>query len=211
MRGDVLMMIDGNMIMSGVVSKFVNDIGDKLKNKIRNADENRKSSEQNIETRIYQVTIDALNVFTSDKYKGQEKLYDAAESILSGFKIKKENNEVVKTGMKILGEQLSDDRCADFFGKLRDEICKDENDNLYKEVVLMQNGQIIKDVHENFKRSDKNHEDLRKGIHEGFERSEQNHREAQRKLDYLVEKAVKKLVQALCHGSMPAHNFLFHQ
>lgn len=168
------MMIDGNMIMSGVVSKFVNDIGDKLKNKIRNADENRKSSEQNIETRIYQVTIDAINASTFDKYKGQEKLYDAAECILRGFKSKKENIEVAKMGLKMLESQITNDMCEDFLWKLRDEICRDKNDILYKEINLIQSGQLIEDV-------DK-----------GFKRSEQNLQEAQRKLDYLVEKADDK-------------------
>ena len=110
------MLIDGNMIISGLVSKVVNDCGDILKSKIRRADENRECSEQNIETRIYQVIIDAINESISSKNKKQEELYDAAESILSGFKSKKENIEAVKTGLKILESQITDDRCQDFLG-----------------------------------------------------------------------------------------------
>ena len=66
------MLIDGNMIISGFVSKVVNDCGDILKSKIRLADENRKCSEQNIETRIYQVIIDAINAFISSKIRNRK-------------------------------------------------------------------------------------------------------------------------------------------
>lgn len=76
------MLIDSSMIISGFVSKVVNDCVDVLKEKIKDADKNRKSYEQNMQTRKYQVTIDALNEFTSDKYKGEDNLYDLAESIM---------------------------------------------------------------------------------------------------------------------------------
>lgn len=82
----VLMLITLDMVISGFVSKVVNDCVDVLKDKIKKADKNRKAYEQNIETRIYQVTIDALNVFTSNNFKNQDKLFDSAESILRGFK-----------------------------------------------------------------------------------------------------------------------------
>ena len=177
------------MIISGLVSKVVNDCGDILKSKIRRADENRECSEQNIETRIYQVIIDAINESISSKNKKQEELYDAAESILSGFKSKKENIEAVKTGLKILESQITDDRCQDFLGTLCDEICKDENDILYKELIITQNEEISENVREGFKRSQQNQEYIREDIYKGFERSEQNNQEAQRKLDYLIEKS----------------------
>ena len=205
------MLIDGNMIISGFVSKVVNDCGDILKSKIRLADENRKCSEQNIETRIYQVIIDAINAFISSKNKKQEKLYDAnflvhvfngfrknkkqeklydtAESILSGFKSKKENIEVVKVGLEILDSSITYDRCQDFLKILCEEICKDENDILYKEISMIQNEEIIDNVDKGFKRSEQNQEYIRDDIHKGFEISEQNNRETQRKLDHLVEKS----------------------
>ena len=186
------MLIDGNMIISGFVSKVVNDCGDILKSKIRRADENRECSEQNIETRIYQVIIDAINESISSKNKKQEELYDAAESILSGFKTKKENIEVVKVGLEILDSSITYDRCQDFLKVLCNEICKDENDILYKEISIVQNEEIIENVHDGFKRSEQNQEDIRDDIHKGFERSAQNNQETQRKLDYLVEKADEK-------------------
>ena len=172
------MLIDGSMIMSGFVSKVVNDCGDILKNKIKSANNERNSHEQNIETRIYQVTVDAVNAFTFDTYKDQDILYFAAENILRGFKEGKKYIEAVKMGLKILESQISDDRCADFLGTLRKEICKDKNDILYKEINLTQNEVILDNVHE------------------GFKRSEQNLQEAQRKLDYLVERADNKVADS---------------
>lgn len=183
------MLIDGNMIISGFVSKVVNDCGDILKSKIRRADENRECSKQNIETRIYQVTIDAINAFTFNEYEDQDKLYIAAESIFRAFKERTKYIEAVKMGLKMLEPQITDDRCKDFLGKLRKEICKDENDVLYKELIIIQNEEISENVHEGVKRSEQNQRDIREDIHKSFKRSEQNNQETQRKLDYLVEKS----------------------
>jgi len=90
MKGDILMPINLEMVISGFVSKVVNEIVDAplnpIKNAIKNADKNRKDKNHSIDTRIYQVTIDALNEFTQDTYKGQDVLYDVAENILKGLK-----------------------------------------------------------------------------------------------------------------------------
>lgn len=63
MRGDVLVIITKELIISSFVSKVINDCSDILKSKIRDADENRKFKEQTMETRIYQVIINVLNGF----------------------------------------------------------------------------------------------------------------------------------------------------
>ena len=84
------------MIISGFFSKGVNNLVDFGWNKIKDANNKRKSHEQNIETRIYQVTVDAINVFTFNEYKDQNILYYVAENILRGLKSEKENIEAVK-------------------------------------------------------------------------------------------------------------------
>ncbi len=151
------MLIDGGMIISGFVSKVVNDCVDVLKDKIKDADKNRKANEQNIETRIYQVTIDAINKFTCDKYKGEDALYDSTESILNGLKSGKNNiAEIVRVGLKGLGLQVTGDTCEIFLGTLCHEICKDENDVLYKEITIRQHGKMIEGIHEGFKQSQQN-------------------------------------------------------
>lgn len=61
------------MIIGGFVSKIVSDVVDILENPIkdaiRNADKKRRDRNQNIETRIYQVTIDAIKEFTKENIK----------------------------------------------------------------------------------------------------------------------------------------------
>ncbi len=191
------MLIDGNMIISGFVSKGVNNLVDFGWKKIKDVYNMRKAHEQNIETRIYQVTVDAINAFTFNTYKNQDLLFVAAEIIFSGFKSKKEPIEAVKIGLNILESQITNDRCQEFLDKLCDEICKDKNDILYKAIVLMQNEEILDNVHEGFKRSEQNQEYIREVIHKGFERSEQNHQETQRRLDY-IEKTDSKESNFYC-------------
>lgn len=148
------MLIDGSMIMSGFVSKVINEIvdipGNPIKNAIKKADKDRKAKNQNIETRIYQVIIDAIKEFTKGIFKSEDTLYDAAEMIINAFRAKKENIEAVKAGLKMLESPISDDRCADFLRILCDEICRDENDILYKEIDLFQNEQTLREIRKGF-------------------------------------------------------------
>ncbi len=148
------------MIMSGFVSKVINEIvdipGNPIKNAIKKADKDRKAKNQNIETRIYQVIIDAIKEFTKGTYKSEDILYDATEMIINGFISKKENIEAVKTGLKMLELQITDNKCEDFLGTLCDEICKDENDILYKEIVLMQHQQTLREIHKGFEENTRN-------------------------------------------------------
>ena len=78
-------MIPEGAIVSGFISKVINDLVDVSKDKIKKADRDRKTESQSFETRIYQVIIDALNEFTYDQYKTQNILYDAAENIYSAL------------------------------------------------------------------------------------------------------------------------------
>ncbi len=133
-------------ILNGLASKIISDCIDISINAIKNADKNRKSYNQNIQTRIYQVIIDALNEFTYNKYKGQDKLYEGAESILKGFKGYKK--EAVELGLKMFISQVTDNVYMDFLSALRYEISKNENYDLYKEVVLIRQEQTIEDIQE---------------------------------------------------------------
>lgn len=166
------------MVFSGFVSKIINDCGDILKKRIKDADKNRKVYCQNIETRIYQVTIDALNEFTKDKYKGREVLYDSAENILKGFKLWKENYiQAVSSGLKLLVSQVTSDICEDFLRILYFIICKDEDDILYKEITLFQ------------------HRKMAENMHEGFKQSHQNEEMLLEKIDHVIDKLDERSVQ----------------
>ena len=80
-------MIPEGAIISGFISKMINDLVDVTKDKIKKADSDRKAENQSFETRIYQVIIDAINEFTYGKYANQDILYDVAENMLNGFQI----------------------------------------------------------------------------------------------------------------------------
>lgn len=123
------------------VSKIVSDGVDILKGAIKDADLDRKSYNQNLQTRLYQLIVDALNGFTYNKYEKQDKLYDAAESILKGYVSNQNNIDAVKSGLKMLVLDVNNDICQEFLETLCGEICRDENNDLYKEIDMFWRGQ----------------------------------------------------------------------
>lgn len=168
MEGVVHMMAELD-ILNGFASKIISDCLDIAIDVIRKADKNRKAKNQNIQTRIYQVLIDSLNYFTYNKYKKQDKLYDASESILKGFKSERNNADAVKSGLKMLVADVNNDICQDFLETLYREICRDDNDDLYKEIDVL------------WKRQESEY------IQGEFEKSNQNHEKTHEKLDYAIE------------------------
>lgn len=163
----VLHRMAGLDIPNGFAGKVISDCIDIAIDKIKKADKNRKSKNQTIETRIYQVTIDALNEFPYNKYKKEEKVYDAAESILKELKRgNRDYQEAIKSGLKMLVSQVTDDICKDFLKTLCYEICKDENDVLYKGIALIQQEQLNENVNEGFKDNNRSHEETHKKLDE---------------------------------------------
>lgn len=182
-KGDVLMSITGEMIISGFISKIVSDGVDipenLIKKSVKDADKKRRDKNQSIETRIYQVTIDAIKAFTKREYKGQDVLYDAAESIIIGFKNSNNSVETVRSGLKMLGLQVTSETCEEFLKTLYHEICIDKNDILYRQIILIQGGQTFD------------------AVREGFDVSSKNDEETHKKLDYLIEKQNGKEIQGV--------------
>lgn len=125
-------------VIGEFISEVVNNCVDVSWGKIKEADKNRKSKIQNIQTRIYQVIIDAINIFTCNKYKNQNKLYDAAETLLNGLKKGADNRiESVKVGLNILIPDVDNNTCERFIETLRCEVGKEANFDLYKEIFLI--------------------------------------------------------------------------
>lgn len=156
-------------VFGDFVSKVVSDGVDVLKSAIKDADLDRKSYNQNLQTRLYQLMIDALNKFTHDTYKKQDKLYDAAESILKGYLSTKDNTDATKLGLKMLASDVNSDTCQEFLETLCGEICRDDNSDLYKEIDMLWKRRESKYAHEEFKKNNLNHEEIH------------------RKLDYVIE------------------------
>lgn len=186
MRGVVHMMAELD-ILNGFVSKVISDCIDISINAIRKADKNRKLKNQTMETRIYQMTVDALNAFPYNKYKKDEKVYDAVESILN--ELKRGNGdykESVRLGLNMLSAEITGDICGDFLGLLCYEICKEENRDLAIGYIIHQ-GERISEQQQQMDRY----------MQEGFEENNQNHEETHRKLDYLIEKQNEKDIQGV--------------
>ena len=154
-------------ILNGFVGKVISDCIDISINAIKKADKNRKSKNQTVETRIYQVTIDALNKFPYNKYKKEEKVYDAAERILKELaKGNSDYKESVRFGINMLSSEITGDICEDFLELLCYEICREENNVLFKEVVLIQQEQLSENVNGGFKDSNRNHKETHKKLDE---------------------------------------------
>ena len=163
------MAITEEMIISGFISKIVSDVIDipenPIRDAIRNADKKRRERNQSTETRIYQVTIDAIKEFTKREYKGQDVLYDAAESILRGFIRNKDDKvEAVRAGLKMLGLQVTSETCEEFLKTLCHVVCIDKNDILYRQIILSQGEQTLETMREGFDVSNKNDEETHKRL-----------------------------------------------
>lgn len=124
-------------VFGDFVAKVVSDGVDALKDAIKDADLDRKSYNQNLQTRLYQLIVDALSRFTYNKYEKQDKLYDAAESIIKGYIRTQDNVDAVKLGLKMLVSDVSSDTCQNFLEILCGEICSDDNSDLYKEIDML--------------------------------------------------------------------------
>ncbi len=154
-------------ILNGFAGKVISDCIDISINAIKKADKNRKSKNQTMETRIYQVTVDTLNAFPYNKYKKDEKVYDAAEIILK--ELKKGNGdykESVRLGLNMLSAEITGDICDAFLGLLCDEIRREEN----RDIAI---GHII---HQGEKISEQQLQ-MDRHMQEGFKKSYQNEKE----------------------------------
>ncbi len=147
-------------VFGDFVSKAVSDSVDVLKSAIKDADLDRKSYNQNLRTRLYQLMIDVLNRFTYNKYEKQDKLYYAAESILKGYISTKDNTDAVKSGLKMLVSDVNNDTCQEFLETLCGEICRDDNSDLYKEIDMLWKRRESKYIHGEFEKIDQNEREV---------------------------------------------------
>lgn len=147
-------------VFGDFVSKVVSDGVDDLKSAIKDADLDRKSYNQNLQTRLYQLIVDALNRFTYNKYEKQDKLYAAAESILKGYISTKDNVDTVKVGLNMLVSDVNSDTCQEFLEILYGEICRDDNSDLYKEFDMLWKRQESEHFRGEFAKVDQNDREI---------------------------------------------------
>lgn len=123
---------------SGCISKVVNDGVDFSKPKIKSVINDKRN--QNFSTKIYRVIEKALNIVTDKKFKDTDELYDAMERIFNEFRDNGDTLESVRCGLRMLGSDVSDQRCENFLEKFYNELCQDND--LYKRnsLILQQKG-----------------------------------------------------------------------
>lgn len=138
-------MIPEGTIISSLISKIINDCIDVSKEAIKRADNSRKSKNQDFQIRIYQVIIDAISRFTFDRYKNQDAIYDIAENLLREFKSNagKKTLEIVKEGLNFPFLNVDYDKCYNFTDFLYQEISKEENYDIYKQIRLIQHDLLM--------------------------------------------------------------------
>lgn len=185
-------MIPEGAIISGFISKIINDVIDVTKDKIRKADKDRKAENQNFETRIYQVIIDAINEFTYGKYVNQDIVYDAAEKMLNGFKNGESNIIAVKTGLINVVSNVDESGYEKFIRVLCHEISRENNFDVYKEIVLTNQGQETKYNHDILQKMDKKLDYLSNNITEKNNNFQEN--------DNLQGSKIKQKVKSRTQG-----------
>lgn len=132
-------MLSEGTIVSGFVSKIINDITDISITKAKEAVKNKNNRHQNIESQIYNITINVLKKMTIPKFDNESgKIYDAAEKIL--IDIKRNNNTIEKTIEENLNALLvpaDNEKCEEFIRLLCHEIISEDYNELYKEILLL--------------------------------------------------------------------------
>lgn len=123
-----------SFIAEVVISKVIDYCVDTSCIKIKEA--NKKAKEYNLQTRIYQMIIDAINKLTNDEYKNKDVLFNTAENLLNNFNRENDRTEAIRKGLSGLTFFASNDQCEDFKEALYGEICKEKNFDIYKVILL---------------------------------------------------------------------------
>lgn len=126
------------IIFSGFVSKIVNNSVDASWSKIKKVVQDKNTDHQNIGCQIYNIIVNVLNQMSYNKNEDNgDKIYQAAESILLGYKnVKRDDIEIVRSGLHILGTNVDNDIYEEFKNRIYEEIGQKENIELYHIVLL---------------------------------------------------------------------------
>ncbi|MBD5497439.1 MAG: hypothetical protein HDR11_06700 [Lachnospiraceae bacterium] len=127
-------------IFSGFIGEVISKCVDVSWLKIKEAVKNKKNKHQNIESQIYNVIVNVLNQITYNKFRNdQDKIYQAAEKLIIDYKDDKyENLEAMRFCMQILGECINDNKYKEFKLLLYQELGKNDYEELYRQIRLLQ-------------------------------------------------------------------------
>ena len=141
------------VVFSGFVSKVVNNCVDVSWDKIKKAAENRKAKHKNLESQIYNVTVDVLNYIADKQFESnQDNIYNSAEVLLKSFTNNEENElEHIKSCLQILCSNVDENKCIQFKILLYETLGKNEYSELFRTILLLllgQNKQYDHDIYE---------------------------------------------------------------
>ncbi len=152
MHGEELdMTFFAEVVFSGFVSKAVNNCVDVSWNKIKKIVESEKTKHKNLESQIYNVTVDVLNSIADNQFKSnQDNIYNSAEVLLKSFKNSEENElRHIKSCLQMICSNVDEDKCIQFKILLYETLGKNEYSELFRTILLLlleQNKQYDHDV-----------------------------------------------------------------
>lgn len=140
------------VVFSGFVSKAVNNCVDVSFDKIKKIVENKKTKNENLESQIYNITVDVLNSIADNQFKiNQDNIYNSAEVLLKSFKNSEENElRHIKSCLQMLCSNVDEDKCILFKMLLYETLGKNEYGELFRTILLLlleQNKQYDYNIH----------------------------------------------------------------
>ncbi len=153
MEGESYMTFLTEVVFSGFVSKAINNCVDVSWDKIKKVVENKETKCKNLESQIYNITVDVLNSIADKQFKNnQDNIYNSAEIFLKSFKKSEENElEHIKSCLQMLCLNVDEDKCIQFKILLYETLGKNEYSELFRTIVLLlreQNKQYDDDIHQ---------------------------------------------------------------
>lgn len=133
-------MIPDGAIVGGIISKIINDLTDVSKSKIKKAVEDKKNKHKSLEPQLYNLIVNVLKEMNDNSDdKNSDKIYDTAEKLLKCFiEYGRENEDAIRYALKNILSCVDDEKCIVFRRLLIQEISKDEYNELYREIRLLQ-------------------------------------------------------------------------
>ncbi len=127
------------VVFSGFVSKAVNNCVDVSWNKIKKIVESEKTKNKNLESQIYNVTVDVLNSIADNQFKSnQGNIYNSAEVLLKSFKNSEENElRHIKSCLQMICSNVDEDKCIQFKILLYETLGKNEYSELFRTILLL--------------------------------------------------------------------------
>lgn len=126
-------------ILSGLISKVINDGIDVSIPAIKAAISNGFVKKKDVSLQVYDIIISSFNAITHNKYiKNQEAVYKSTEYLLKNFKSydNNRNMEIFKECCTKLNCSYSDDLYLKFVKQVHIELSKEKNIELYRHIIL---------------------------------------------------------------------------